>query len=312
MQHFKTAIKFAIILVSVILTAPTSHTQATSNLETHLLTLCARTPTSNSESDTVSAIVQKNHENACSRILAEFDEAERPQVNLQQQSNTKKDFAAYANNTIEVTINPTYPVPVTVDGILQGPDVTVFELNPGQHTFSVPETVQMKTDSRLKFENWSDGSTSQNRTEYLTDDTTLTPIYVMQYSLTLISPEVNVSGAGWYDSGDSATFSAPVFAPMRGILGLLGAKWTFEGWYEGGTLISSSNQITVSMTKPLRYHALWAEDFTEPAIVLGITVPTALGGTFLYGRTKPKSKFHQSSSLSSSPASSNLKNDHNS
>src|SRR5208283_2044356 len=116
-------------------------------------------------------------------------------------------------------------------------------------TFSVLETVQMKTGSRLKFENWSDGSTSPNRTEYLRVDSTFTAIYVIQYSLTLISPEANVTGAGWYDSGTSATFSAPISAPMRGVLGILGARWIFKGWYEGDTLISASNEGTLSMTK---------------------------------------------------------------
>lgn len=290
MRNFNTPIQFAIILVSVILTAPVIYAQTNGNLGT---------PTSAFvDSKGIRIEFRAEYSDTRSRTLAPFEEVAPLQASLLPRSNTR-DFTVYVNNTIELTINPTYPVPVTVDGILQGPDVTIFELNPGQHTFSVPETVELKTGSRLKFENWSDGLTSANRTEYLTADATFNPIYVMQYSLTLISPEANATGAGWYDAGSSATFSVPVSALMKGILGLLGAKWIFEGWYEGDTLISSSNQVTVSMTKPQRYHTLWTGDFTVPIIVLGITLPAALGGTYVYGRRKGSGKaVHQSNSQS--------------
>src|SRR5208282_6743819 len=109
--------------------------------------------------------------------------------------------------------------PITLDGVTQGSDVSVFELDPGQHTFSVPETIQRGAGSRLKFENWSDGGTASNRTEFLSGNATFTAIYVIQYELILVSPEANVTGDGWYDAGTSATFSAPASAPMRGILG---------------------------------------------------------------------------------------------
>jgi len=275
MRNFNTPIQFTIILISVILTAPVIHAQTNGNLGT---------PTSAFVDSKGTRIeFRAEYSDTRSRTLAPFEEVAPLQASLLPRSNTR-DFTVYVNNTIELTINPTYPVPVTVDGILQGPDVTIFELNPGQHTFSVPETVELKTGSRLKFENWSDGSTSANRTEYLTGDATFTAIYAMQYSLTLLSPEVNVTGAGWYDARALVTFSAPSSAPMRGILGFFGARWVFQGWYEGDALVSSMNQGSVAMTKPRWYRALWTADYTMAAIVLGIAVPVTFGGIYLYRR----------------------------
>ena len=199
-------------------------------------------------------------------------------------NSSRVNSEVYANNTIELTINSAYPVPITLDGVIQGSDVSVFELNPGRHTFSVPETVQIRTGTRLKFENWSDGVTASNRTEYLSRDATFTAMYVLQYSLILVSPEVNVTGIGWYNAGTSAALFAPASAPMGGILGLIGARWIFQGWYEEGVFVSSSNQFSASMTKPHRYHAIWTADYTVAGIVSGIGFIVIFLGSYFYRR----------------------------
>lgn len=308
-------IKFSIILVTIILTAPNIHSQATgiSNPETTPALTCRGIHTNlrvaysgipekyfhfidarDLDGKTFENGTVKTLPNVCqsipgrvtySVILSMPKSSSGTDTVYYQTSYPKRDFTVYENNKIELTINSAYPIPITLDGIAQGPDVSVFELDPGQHTFSVPESIQLKADSRLKFESWSDGSTAPNRTEYLTGNATFTAIYVTQYSLTLLSPEVNVTGAGWYDAGTPATFSALSSAPMRGILGFLGARWLFQGWYEGGdTLVTSSNQGSVAMTKSRWYRALWAADYTVTVMVLGIAIPVAFAGIYLYRR----------------------------
>src|SRR5208283_2338618 len=72
------------------------------------------------------------------------------QIKLLNLLSQRQDFTVYAQNKIVLTINSAYAIQITLDGINQGPDVSAFELDPGQHTFSVPGIVQLGTGSRLK------------------------------------------------------------------------------------------------------------------------------------------------------------------
>src|SRR5208337_2137746 len=109
MQDFKIPIKFSILLILVILSAPTIHAQSSGI---------------GNEETLIHAI---------------------------SQSYSRPESTVYVdNNKIELTINSEYPIPITLDGVTQGSDVSVFELDPGQHTFSVPETIQRGAGSRLK------------------------------------------------------------------------------------------------------------------------------------------------------------------
>ena len=161
----------------------------------------------------VSVLLSGSTVQAQSSVIDKSD----PPLQVLSSSYSRPDSTGYANNTIELTINSAFPVSVTIDGTMQGSDVSNFELSAGQHTFSVPEIVQLRAGTRLKFQKWTDGVTAPNRTEYLTGDATFTAIYVLQYSLVLVSPEANVTGTGWYDEGTSASLSAPPTAPMGGI-----------------------------------------------------------------------------------------------
>jgi len=228
----------------------------------------------------VSVLLSGSTVQAQSSVIDKSD----PPLQVLSSSYSRPDSTGYANNTIELTINSAFPVSVTIDGTMQGSDVSNFELSAGQHTFSVPEIVQLRAGTRLKFQKWTDGVTAPNRTEYLTGDATFTAIYVLQYSLVLVSPEANVTGTGWYDEGTSASLSAPPTAPMGGMLGLIGAKWIFQGWYEEGALVSSSNQFFLPMTKPHRYHAIWTADYTLAGLVSGVGLTAILFGTYVYRR----------------------------
>ena len=42
---------------------------------------------------------------------------------------------------------------------------------------------------------------------------------------------------------------------MSGIMGFLGGKWVFDGWYEDGVLVSNSNEAQILVEKPYALEA---------------------------------------------------------
>jgi hypothetical protein len=177
--------------------------------------------------------------------------------------------------TISVTdkaqLNITLPNSVTaaVDGANQTAGNVTTSLQPGKHTISVPETVPLTIGSQLRFDHWSDGSKLTSRTDDLENDTSLTATYVTQYSLSLTDP--SAGGAGWYDQGATAQFSVPS-SGSAGILGILGAIRTFQGWYENGTLITSSSSGSITMNAPHTLSVRWVEDDTVPMVIMIVIV----------------------------------------
>ncbi len=122
---------------------------------------------------------------------------------------TFHDFSITVSNKVDLNVHAQFPVVVTIDDVAQSPGNVFATVDPGTHTLSVPSTVQVDGSTRLRFDRWDDGSTQTTRSLDLQDDTTLTAVYVTEYRLDLVSPLVNATGAGWYASGSTATFSAP-------------------------------------------------------------------------------------------------------
>ena len=193
--------------------------------------------------------------------------------------------------TISVTdklqLNVTVPssVTVTVDGTNQAPGAASILLQLGNHTISVPQTIPLTSGSQLRFDHWSDGSNLANRTDDLEDDTNLTATYVTQHSLTLTEP--SATGAGWYDQGSTAQFSAPSSEPVPGILGILGGTQTLQGWYENGTLVTSSSTGSITMNAPHALSVQWTTNYTMPLAVIIIVVVVA--GVLVFFVTRRRS-----------------------
>ena len=167
--------------------------------------------------------------------------------------------------TLEVQVP--IPVQITIDGV-NGTGTVRLELEAGNHAVDVPQTVPFDNGTRLKFTSWSDGSAVANRTVSLNHDISLQADYVTQYRLTVISPEVNATGAGWYDNGTEATLSVPsTDLPMPAPLGALGGKWIFVGWSEDGALSSKLTTQTVEMTSPHTVTAEWQADYSLPITI---------------------------------------------
>jgi hypothetical protein len=178
-------------------------------------------------------------------------------------------FAIYLA-PVSLTIDLPSNVTVWLDGIAnRGGNIPVAL---GRHSISIPMFVSINETTRLRFDHWSDGVAQPNRTMSISSNTQLEAVYLTQYRLLINSNAgPNVSGAGWYDKGALASFSVRVVQlPTEGPLDLLGAKITFQGWFEDGKLITSSTSGTVEMTHSHTITAQWGVDYTMPIIIFVI------------------------------------------
>jgi len=210
-------------------------------------------------------------------IAALLDNAKNPISN----SFSDYTFTISVETALTLTINVPNNVPVNVDGVNGSGGSVQLVLAAGEHTVSVPGLVPVSNTTRLRFSGWSDGSMAANRSVQLNQDITLTGNYVVQYRLQLISP-VNADGAGWYDTRTTVTLSiASAVQPMQGIMGILGAKWMFQGWAEGQDEISRVPTATVTMRSAHVINVLWTADYSVPFLSLGLVLLLSVGTLYV-------------------------------
>jgi len=90
--------------------------------------------------------------------------------------------------------------------------------------------------------------------------------YETECQLTVTSPFGDVTGAGWYKKGSTASFSVSPTAPLEGFLGMLGGKRVFQKWTGDSSATSPSS--TIVMDAPHQVAALWQEDIMMPMIII--------------------------------------------
>ena len=183
-------------------------------------------------------------------------------------------FEIFLTSSPLLFVKVPFAVSVSVDGITQPPGpIDGAPLSVGQHSLSVPALVNVSDTDRLRFDHWSDGSKSPDRQVYAQSDVGMEAFYVTQHPLLLNSSMGVTSGAGWYDSNSTATFSVtPSYVPMEGIIGMLGGRLTAQGWYENGTLVASSSTGTVSMSQAHALTVSWQPDYTIPEAIAAVIV----------------------------------------
>lgn len=187
--------------------------------------------------------------------------------NLIYDSESDYVFTVTMTYTLALRVRVPGSVPVTVDGVPQPEGSVSLNLVPGDHAVSVPEIVQLDNTTRLKFQHWSDEVQETSRSVPLHHQTLLTAEYVTQYFLNATTLHRNSLGSGWYDEGSAASYSIQsTTVPMENVLGLLGGKWVFEGWYEQGELITKSSSGNVIMLGAHSLIARWAPDYALPII----------------------------------------------
>jgi len=190
-------------------------------------------------------------------------------LNIVSSSLISRDFSIEITDHVFLSVNVPSGARVTLDGVEHPPGAIRLDVRIGPHALSVPTTIAVSSDTRLRFDHWSDSSSMPNRTIYLSSDTQLEAIYTRQYLLavTRISGETS---SEWYDRGTVATVSVPsMIEPMKGILGVIGGKMIFEGWYEKGALLSTATEISITMDKPHVVEARWKQDYTAPSLFIG-------------------------------------------
>jgi hypothetical protein len=195
-----------------------------------------------------------------------------------------------------LTVNVPSSITTTLDGVPQGGGNLVVQLSPGTHAISVPDIVQLDSNSRIKFSSWSDGSTQLTRIFDLESDAQITANYITQYRLTLLTSEGVATGDEWTDSGSTAKFAVSASISMNGTIGLLGGKYDFQGWYERTSLITLHNNGSILMNSPHTLTAKWSANYTQPALIFGLIMGAIIGvaSAALYTKgnreTKPRRK----------------------
>jgi uncharacterized repeat protein (TIGR02543 family) len=167
----------------------------------------------------------------------------------------------------------------------------------GAGTFNIgtSRTVTATVNSGYTFDGWYEGSsrisTNLSFTFTLNSNRTLearfnvvTPTYTITLSRNPTAGGT-VSGAGTFNSGTSRTVTATV-----------NSGYTFDGWYEGNSRVSTSLSYTFTLNRDIRLEARWMVDTPPPltpstlnanGVWDGMTVPAnrdfAVGGTFATG-----------------------------
>lgn len=194
-------------------------------------------------------------------------------------------FTMIVHTALTLEVDVPNGVAVSVDGVNGTGGNVQLVLAAGSHFVSVPNIVQINENTRIKFRNWSDGSTDANRSVALNHDIVLHANYVIQYRLQVISP-VSVGGGGWYDTGAKVTLSIQsATQPMSGIVGILGGKWIFQGWSEGEIEISRSPIASVTMNSAQIINVRWTPDYSVPAAILAL-ISLLSAGTFYVTRMR--------------------------
>ncbi len=157
-----------------------------------------------------------------------------------------------------------HSVQVVVDHTTYPSGSMELPLVSGLHTITVPSTSGIDNTSRLRFQNWSDGSTDPNRIINVSSDVTLQAVYVKQYKLTVVSPFPS-SGEEWYNQSSIANYSTNNSPRLANNLSLM----MFDGWYDAnGSLITTSRNGTMLMDSSHVVEAHWHHDYTVPVVAI--------------------------------------------
>ena len=178
-----------------------------------------------------------------------------------------------------LTLNVPYSTQIMVDGSYYGTGPIQISLLSGEHTLTLPEHIQIDGTSRLRFDGWSDGYASPNRTVNLSSDASLEAIYVTQYKLTIQSTAQPVAVEGWYDQGTIASFPTESSWQLTNT-----SLQVFNGWYENGVLVSNSPSSSVLMNRPYTVEPVWYSYSIFPPlfIILGALGVLYVGKGSLY------------------------------
>jgi len=100
-------------------------------------------------------------------------------------------------------------------------------------------------DTKFVFSKWADGSTSNNRSIEITEDTTLKALAETEYLVEVSSEITHIEGSGWYRQGVSLTVTAPEVSGYK-----------FVSWSVNG-IVLEQNPISLTINSPKKIVALY-------------------------------------------------------
>ena len=196
------------------------------------------------------------------------------EVTLVATANTGYSFDGWYNGTNRVSTSPTYTfnitsnltlkakwteVPIgkytitTVNSYSIAGSITNYSNKQFDENASVTLTVTVNTG--YVFDGWYNGSTkvssSSPYTFTITSNMTLTAKWLIKISTT-----TNVSSAGTYTEYTNEEFSPNTSVELVATTSVSGG-YTFEGWYNGTTLLSENETFTYKVTAPITIEARW-------------------------------------------------------
>lgn len=130
-------------------------------------------------------------------------------------------------------------------------------------TIEAPNEINPNGGTRWHFSSWGNFGSSNPLTMKVGSALDLTASYKQQFLLSIDSEYANVQGAGWYDQGANATFSAPDVIPSGN-----GTRRVFVRW--DGDYASASTGGTTAMNSPKHVNAVWKTQFDVKLELVGV------------------------------------------
>lgn len=139
---------------------------------------------------------------------------------------------------------------------------------------TVPAQIEGATGTQYRFSHWllpnGNRSTGGSLSWTVSAAGKVIATYDTYYLLTVISPNGQVEGGGWYKAGTTAQWSVTQSqVPMSGILGFFRGK-----------LKADSSSSTVLMDGTKKITVTWSPDYTMPAILIFLLVLFVIGMSF--------------------------------
>ena len=166
-----------------------------------------------------------------------------------------KSITANFGKEVQITIatNPT-GLKIRVDGTEYKAPQPFTWIENSQHRLSVDSPQSTGQGKQYEYTSWSDGGGQTHNYTVPSASPTVTANFTTQYYLTVNSPYDTPQGAGWYDSGDTASFS--VTTPSSGGTGI---QYLFTDW--SGDYNGTNNPGSILMNGPKTVTANWKTQY---------------------------------------------------
>ncbi len=171
-----------------------------------------------------------------------------------------------ASNPYPMVVSASDQIVLQVNGLVPNSDFIVdskdypvhstgqlqVEMSPGFHSYGVPETVY-QNNTRFLFVQWDDSNISTVRSITITENTTLSALYRVQYFVNVTSPTSTTAGSGWYDAN---SISQPSLNSI-----VIGPASAFAYWTDGKQSFQLGDPIQIRF--PTLIQAVWVHE--EPS-----------------------------------------------